>query len=166
MSQSSKLWHCDIWKCHKMSQNVTLFQIFGTKLLLPFMFVSGSERLWESQKIFTIRRADLSPRWILVLRFEFFLHDDDTAYGEDVQGRRWNHGAIRGWSLVNVKGLYAINRIRRSQISVTLCDLMWLMTALCRYDGVIESEVIDEDRFIVCWWDVGMYRMSSAPALS
>jgi len=28
-----------------MSQNVTLFQIFGTKLRLPFMFGSGSERL-------------------------------------------------------------------------------------------------------------------------
>jgi len=27
-SQSSKLWHCDILKCHKMSQNVTLFQTF------------------------------------------------------------------------------------------------------------------------------------------
>jgi len=40
------LWHCNIWKCHKMSQNVTLFQIFGTKLRLPFMFGSGLERLW------------------------------------------------------------------------------------------------------------------------
>ena len=30
-----------------MSQNVTLFQIFGTKLRLPFMFGSGSERLLE-----------------------------------------------------------------------------------------------------------------------
>ena len=48
MSQSSKLWHCDIWKCHKMSQNVTLFQIFGTKLRLPFMFGSGSERLLDN----------------------------------------------------------------------------------------------------------------------
>ena len=28
-----------------MSQNVTLFQIFGTKLRLPFMFGLGSERL-------------------------------------------------------------------------------------------------------------------------
>jgi len=45
MSQSSKLWHCDIWKCHEMSPNVTLFQIFGTNLHLPFMFGSGSERL-------------------------------------------------------------------------------------------------------------------------
>jgi len=47
MSQSSKVWLCDIWKCHKMSQNFTLFQIFGTKLLLPFMFEFDPERLWQ-----------------------------------------------------------------------------------------------------------------------
>ena len=28
MSQSSKLWDCDIWKCHKMSQIATFFQIY------------------------------------------------------------------------------------------------------------------------------------------
>ena len=28
-----------------MSQNVTIFQIFGKKLRLPFMFGSGSEQL-------------------------------------------------------------------------------------------------------------------------
>jgi len=33
-----------------MSQNVTLFQIFGTKLRLPFMFGSGLERLSGSAK--------------------------------------------------------------------------------------------------------------------
>ena len=50
MSQISKLWHCDIWKCHKMSQNVTRFQIFGTKLRLSFMFGFGSERLWRDRR--------------------------------------------------------------------------------------------------------------------
>jgi len=34
-----------------MSQNVTLFQIFGTKLRLPFMFGSGSERLFITGQV-------------------------------------------------------------------------------------------------------------------
>ena len=38
--KSVTLWHLE------MSQNVTVFQIFGTKLRVPFMFGLGSERLW------------------------------------------------------------------------------------------------------------------------
>jgi len=65
MSQSSKSWHCDIWKCHKISQNVTLFHIFGTKLGLPFMFGSGSERLLGSvlaQMAFPLHASEISDK--------------------------------------------------------------------------------------------------------
>jgi len=75
MSKSSKLWDCDIWKCHKMSQNVTLFQFFGTKLHLSFMFGSGSERL-------------------LVIKYYFF-----GAIWPGMQfNTHMNHGKIlKGW---------------------------------------------------------------------
>jgi len=45
-----------------MSQNVTLFQIFGTKLRLPFMFGSVSEQLlgwvFETQERKKERKKD------------------------------------------------------------------------------------------------------------
>ena len=36
MSQSSQVWHCDIWKCHKMSQNFTLFSNLQYKATYTF----------------------------------------------------------------------------------------------------------------------------------
>jgi len=47
-----------------MSQNVTLFQIFGTQLRLPFMFGFGSERLSKAFHAHSkeIRNAYRRPR--------------------------------------------------------------------------------------------------------
>jgi len=41
---------CDLWKCHKISQNVTLFQIFGTKLCLDRAGVDGRGGKKEKNK--------------------------------------------------------------------------------------------------------------------
>ena len=45
LSQNSKVRHCDISKCHKMSQNITRFSILRTKVRLPFTFGFRSDRL-------------------------------------------------------------------------------------------------------------------------
>jgi len=61
----------------EMSQNVTLFQIFGTKLRLPFMFGSGSERLrlLESTMLtMARRRAECGVlRVVLLLSMNFLV---------------------------------------------------------------------------------------------
>jgi len=63
-----------------MSQNVTLFQIFGTKLRLPFMFGSGSERL--------------SIRLLLVKRqgWGFTIHEFARSFDKTLQCVRTHFG--------------------------------------------------------------------------
>ena len=55
-----------------MSQNVTLFQIFGTKLRLPFTFRFGSERLSEPVRAgFQKRKQKQSSLSVIFFRISF-----------------------------------------------------------------------------------------------
>jgi len=66
----------NVTKCHKMSRNVTLFQIFGTKLRLPFMFGFGSDRLSvKALPIVQGRLGNFLMIYDLNQRFGQFLND-------------------------------------------------------------------------------------------
>jgi len=59
-----------------MSRNVTLFQIFGTKLRLPFMFGFGSDRLSvKALPIVQGRLGNFLMIYDLNQRFGQFLND-------------------------------------------------------------------------------------------